>query len=518
MTKTAFDDLPEFGDFRIDIHAGILYRGGKVVPLRPKAFTVLSALHQHINEILEYAQIGQLGWSLPHVEKHNVQTTMQEVIQALGDRHGVRIENFPTRGYRLVTDEHLAVEAQARTNVGSGVFEPGLQQPPEFASTTAAGAAVIFDGVTLNKASELLYDTEATLSEREASGTTYVRSLEDFTMGFVFGGCVFSGKVQEVAPGVEPVSDMRKEFGEERIQQFKGNVTSKPSDLLDPHHDERTTLEALLLQLGDAIVRNPDSWREHAIREIRGIGPGVGLSLFEEDPGKYSFATDFWRDRLLQDTVPQTFIEFMVKVAKGRPELPASVHDAALREYFSRNALAHILVFRWYQEVAERQFGLGGAVFIPHATRASLIPTRLLASIKASTAQSSSPIWRLKRFAMPRIILSILDQSIGRDDFRKILLDHAHRKLYREHRELFATIVASLAENRLKEADRAAAALIRLCSSGVRDDVRCCQLSARADGGMTLPFATRQNPVMPEYFAALERVFPELKLTKISRR
>ena len=95
MTQAAFSDLPAFGHFRIDIREGVVYRYGTVVRLRRKAFDVLTVLYQHINEFVEYEQIGQLGWKVPSVEKHNIQTTMQEVRRALGAMDGARIENVP---------------------------------------------------------------------------------------------------------------------------------------------------------------------------------------------------------------------------------------------------------------------------------------------------------------------------------------------------------------------------------------------------------------------------------------
>ena len=83
---------------------------------------------------------------------------------------------------------------------------------PEIPTGVEAETAVVLDGLTLNRASELMYDTSATASEREVASSGYVRSLEDFTLGIVFGR-IFSGEVREVAPGVRPVDDMRSQIG-----------------------------------------------------------------------------------------------------------------------------------------------------------------------------------------------------------------------------------------------------------------------------------------------------------------
>jgi hypothetical protein len=379
---------------------------------------------------------------------------------------------------------------------------------PEIPTGVEAETAVVLDGLTLNRASELMYDTSATASEREVASSGYVRSLEDFTLGIVFGR-IFSGEVREVAPGVRPVDDMRSQFGEERIRQFQKKSTLKPTDLLDPHRGDRSTLTKLLSQLEDAAARNSDAWREHAIREIRGIGPHSSLTVLQKDPSKYRFIQEFWPDAPLQDAIPPKFIELMIKAAKTRPELPSGVHDAALREFFTRNTLAHILIFRLYQMAAKRELGTKPAIMLPNATRASLLPTGLMTSLRVST-RPPQRFWLLKRFIMPRILLDILDQSIGRDDFRNVLGDHVSMGSYRRHRELFATIVASLAANKLREADQAVAALKRLCGTGLGEEVRCGQLST-ADGERMMPFASRQVPIMPNYFAALNRVFPELR-------
>ncbi len=504
------DDLPGFGEFRIDVEEGTLFLKGSIVPLRRQAFQVLRVLYDNLNKTVDYEILGKKGWGLPSVTRHNIQAHIQEVRQTLGETHGASIKTVPGKGCRLVTYEYLRLEA-AESVVSECEFKAGRQGNTGLNS--GMEAVIIFDGVTLNKASELLYDTQATLPQREASGSTYVRSLENFVLGVVFGGRVLSGKIPALAPGVEPVRDMISEFGEERIQSFRDDFKLKPPDLLDSSLNERPILEALLSQLADAATKSPDAWREHAIREIRGIGDNPNLLILANDPGTYRFADNFWPDRVLQEKVSPRFVDFMIEVAKEQPELPPNLREAALREYYSRNALAHVLIFRWYQKMAECHVPTRDAVFLPHATRASLMPTKIVRNALSFSEKRSDPIWRLKRFAMPYVISEILDQSLKRDDFSKLLVDYAQRKSYRQHRELFAIIVACLADNRPDEADRAVAALEKLCSGHLRDAVRCFQLSTYAEGGSTIPIAARRGPVMPEYLAGLERIFPELKLT-----
>src|SRR5450755_327121 len=56
---------------------------------------------------------------------------------------------------------------------------------------------------------------------------------------------------------------------------------------------------------------------------------------------------------------------------------------------------------------------------------------------RISEMYMGSPIWRLQRLVLPRIILEILDLSLERKDFRKWLLEYANRGGYRKHRVLY---------------------------------------------------------------------------------
>ncbi len=135
------------------------------------------------------------AWKDVQVERHNVQTTTGEVIRALGDKHGVRIETDPGRGYRLVTDKRLALEAQALAKMGRAALE--LTPPPVAASPVGGvlrGAdlrpdpkfVLSVDGIILNSIGELIYERIGEETLRECR-TSYRRALEDFSFALVYG-------------------------------------------------------------------------------------------------------------------------------------------------------------------------------------------------------------------------------------------------------------------------------------------------------------------------------------------
>ena len=93
-----------FGPYRLDDSAGQLRRGEAVVPLAPKAFTVLQHLVMHAGQLVTKDELLDLAWSDVHVGDGALKVCVREIRRALRDdpRTPGFIETAHRRGYRFI--------------------------------------------------------------------------------------------------------------------------------------------------------------------------------------------------------------------------------------------------------------------------------------------------------------------------------------------------------------------------------------------------------------------------------
>lgn len=95
-----------FGRFRLDAGKGLLFAGGEVVTLTPKAFDTLRALVENKGAVLSKEELMHLVWADQFVEENNLAQNIHAIRKSLrdcgdGDKY---IETIPKRGYRFVAD------------------------------------------------------------------------------------------------------------------------------------------------------------------------------------------------------------------------------------------------------------------------------------------------------------------------------------------------------------------------------------------------------------------------------
>jgi DNA-binding winged helix-turn-helix (wHTH) protein len=453
MRQPDLDDLPAFGDFRIDIDAGILYCGGKVVPLRRKAFDVLIVLYNHLNEILEYSELGRLAWKFTHVEPHNVQTTTGEVIRALGDKHGVHIENFPARGYRLVTDKHLALEAQALAKMGRAALEPPPPQAAELTSAAAGEVSVLprlsalepaaalrvvgdprgrnlrqdpkfvlsVDGIILNSIGELVYERigEETLRECRIS---YRRALEDFSFALVYGSQIrakwsrsseqsseTSGKEQK-EPAESIISSLPDEIYDREV--FDQDVTA---DNLLGNKDHQNQVRAYVQCMGRCMqspffVRLCKDWIAREAKTFLGTHPSLFVPT--QDQAQFQFGKKYYRHELLKE-VPtllgegaiSTLLGFVPKFPEPHKKTDPYRREARIR-FVVENVFTHLTTMYQYEKNSENNRYWR----VPYALRAEV------------TKQSQTQMQRRLRDVIVRhALLFAMRQTLGADRRRSII-------------------------------------------------------------------------------------------------
>jgi pimeloyl-ACP methyl ester carboxylesterase/DNA-binding winged helix-turn-helix (wHTH) protein len=93
-----------FGPYRLDTAAGQLRRGDAVVPLAPKAFTVLQHLVGRQGQLVTKDDLLELAWADVHVGDGALKVCIREIRRALDDdpRTPTYIETAHRRGYRFI--------------------------------------------------------------------------------------------------------------------------------------------------------------------------------------------------------------------------------------------------------------------------------------------------------------------------------------------------------------------------------------------------------------------------------
>jgi DNA-binding winged helix-turn-helix (wHTH) protein/TolB-like protein len=113
----------EFGPFRYDASQRLLFRGGDLVPLVPKALETLHVLLERRGSLVEKSKLMKLLWPDTNVEDVGLARNISLLRKALEDEseENPYIETIPRRGYRFA--------AQVSTAEPANVPPPELRQP-----------------------------------------------------------------------------------------------------------------------------------------------------------------------------------------------------------------------------------------------------------------------------------------------------------------------------------------------------------------------------------------------------
>ncbi|HLY62545.1 MAG TPA: hypothetical protein VKV95_17525 [Terriglobia bacterium] len=308
---------------------------------------------------------------------------------------------------------------------------------------------IVMEGITTQYAGELLLDAATTGNDRRVWRATYLRSLMDFAFAAIFADVlVVSGNMPSVG-GEHPGRDLLEFFKglpattgtAKRVIEIEPLAGITPKQLLESE-SEWKIVRGLIDQLATAIQADGQFWKEYMAREVLiNLGDDSSLSLPKQNPLDYKFRREFFPDEKLQAAVPQEYVSAMLHSAS----LPANVCQEAMREFISRDVVAHIVIYRWYQKAT---ISLEGSTLahLPHATRASLRAT------KPKDLEGT-----IKKLIMPAVMLRILKRSWNRQEVLKAILNEACDNSY-------ASFKAKLAEtfDLLRNRDeRSAQSLIR---------------------------------------------------------
>jgi pimeloyl-ACP methyl ester carboxylesterase/DNA-binding winged helix-turn-helix (wHTH) protein len=124
-----------FGPFRLDAAAGQLRRGDAVVPLAPKAFTVLQHLVDRAGQLVTKDELLDLAWADVHVGDGALKVCIREIRRTLHDdpRTPKYIETAHRRGYRFIAavETDTGLVSSARTTSAPAARSGAVQAVPD---------------------------------------------------------------------------------------------------------------------------------------------------------------------------------------------------------------------------------------------------------------------------------------------------------------------------------------------------------------------------------------------------
>ena len=114
-----------FGPFRLDRSAGQLRRGDAVVPLAPKAFTVLQHLVTHSGQLITKDELLELAWADVHVGDGALKVCVREIRRALqDDRAHAALISRPRTAAATASSRRLPSKRLLRCRQASRSFLP----------------------------------------------------------------------------------------------------------------------------------------------------------------------------------------------------------------------------------------------------------------------------------------------------------------------------------------------------------------------------------------------------------
>jgi hypothetical protein len=273
----------------------------------------------------------------------------------------------------------------------------------------------MMDGITVQHAGELLFETCATVRQRAQCATTYLRCLEDVTFALTFGGGFAVTrdlpKVGNETPGaslcahfsgyIRPIEEARTKRPDAVIAQ-PGGVRAVAGWLQGLH----------LLKDGDLIF-----WRELALRESDAYlwpqGEEAKRRLLRTDVpvSQLEFGKDYFGVRPdLNRHVPRR----LIKLLADEVLLHHSIPEPNAAEFVQRFIVAHAIIFEWY--LRRRMRGAAPETpltHLPHVTRTTFVAEEMLDRV----------LWRLGRLVMPLMLGEILRGCDCRADVLKRIED-----------------------------------------------------------------------------------------------
>jgi len=270
----------------------------------------------------------------------------------------------------------------------------------------------VLDGITVQHAGDVVFQTKETLEHRAAAKQTYRECLEDVACAALFADKIhITGAMPQYdsgeAPGQRVVAELNRS-GEFTTIMPK-EVLSTTAQILGDSNC-RVFIQHDVMNLAQSIREVPEIWSDLYTREAE-IHFGNHESLRRENADRYVFgAKHYWDDPLLEQMVPDGFVcglkGFVERLSTDRRVSRRSV-DAFIRAV----AVTHIGNY-WTIHEASRLKKIPPSFRMPHPTRMHLSQLR----VKADGAALRSAL-------VPMALCLALREDVRRDSFLATLRD-----------------------------------------------------------------------------------------------
>jgi hypothetical protein len=395
---------------------------------------------------------------------------------------------------------------------------------------------IVLDGITVQHAGELLFDTQVTSTHRANCKETYIRCLEDFAFATAYGSrFAVSGSLPQVgdeSPGLILINEYQN-----KLTTINTDYRVSPEAVLSwKEFQKRLTSD--LPALGYAYQRQHMFWDQFIVREAESyLGNHESLYLDADDLEILVFAKRpvYLSDRYLQNLIPQSFISSMVRAISV--QLPvAGIKPSALSEFVSRASFTHIAIFWWY-EIAAAAPLLENGIRLPHITRSllrsvqkendqkellgntmAMLSRHALFDAVAEAKDREEVIDRLH--VLPSIepypaIRQLLDTLFGviRNEKNEIKREKAINSIHKDIRKLTIEKRGNIDNIDLQVQIKAPAGLGSFTLSGIQP-FHLKEIFSQQRRALRTLYQVGDSSSPSDYLASLNVVFPELELDK----
>jgi DNA-binding winged helix-turn-helix (wHTH) protein/tetratricopeptide (TPR) repeat protein/TolB-like protein len=148
LPQRAEKQVYEFDVFRVDPVRRRLLKAGELVPLTPKAFSILLVLLENRGLVMEKEDLIQRVWPDTFVTEANLTQNISSLRKALGERANDHryVVTVPGRGYSFVAEvQEVSLDATGEFSVREllpGIAAPPPQPPPQLPAQPPALAPV----------------------------------------------------------------------------------------------------------------------------------------------------------------------------------------------------------------------------------------------------------------------------------------------------------------------------------------------------------------------------------------
>ncbi|QVL30805.1 helix-turn-helix transcriptional regulator [Telmatocola sphagniphila] len=227
----------------------------------------------------------------------------------------------------------------------------------------------IVDGIILQCAGELIFDSDATSTLRTKNRNTYIACFEDFLFTSIYSDSFGTTSALPNAGTDSPARLLTTQLSslfKNHEQQIVKQITHE--EILN-HHVHRRNLQSDMMAMFDAYSLNKKIWHDWILREAR-LYLGTHKSVLQKtaDFEKFVFAKtpEFFQDAQLTKAIHYKFVDSLLAPLV---ELYPKHHKKALQEFLLRTALSHIVVGWWYDL---NSLSVPASIRMPYTVRSSI--------------------------------------------------------------------------------------------------------------------------------------------------